>query len=106
MPERSTLPKTFGAACTRYARHSAFCSFSHSDEYHGRRAICAPHLRVAGQRTQTLAARSPRTHLAKRITYVVVFYGVLDAGRVVLNVNPLATPRKIQVQIQLHRSLA
>ncbi|MFP4896293.1 AMP-binding protein [Paraburkholderia sp. EG304] len=94
-----TLPEMFEAACTKYARRPAFSSFNHALEYrdvaqyaHRFSAFLVNELKLESLDRVALI-------LPNGLPYVVAFYGALDAGLVVVNVNPLATPREIQIQL-------
>jgi long-chain acyl-CoA synthetase len=94
-----TLPEMFEAACTRYAGRPAFSSFNHTLEYrdvalyvHRFSAFLVNEFKLAPLERVALI-------LPNGLPYVVAFYGVLDAGLVVVNINPLATPREIQIQL-------
>jgi long-chain acyl-CoA synthetase len=94
-----TLPEMFEAACAHYARRPAFSSFNHTLEYrdvaqyvHRFSAFLVNELKLESCDRVALI-------LPNGLPYVVAFYGVLDAGLVVVNVNPLATPREIQIQL-------
>ncbi|MFX1676228.1 AMP-binding protein [Paraburkholderia sp. A2WS-5] len=94
-----TLPEMFEAACTRYAGRPAFSSFRHTLEYrdiahyvHRFSAFLVNELKLESLDRVALI-------LPNGLPYVVAFYGVLDAGLVVVNVNPLATAREIQIQL-------
>ena len=94
-----TLPEMFEVACTRYARRPAFSSFNHTIEY---RDVALYAHRFSGFLIYEFKLRpSERVALIlpNGLPYVVAFYGVLDAGLVVTNVNPLATAREIQIQL-------
>ncbi|ALP67149.1 AMP-dependent synthetase (plasmid) [Paraburkholderia caribensis] len=94
-----TLPEMFQLACTRYARRPAFSSFNHTIEY---RDVAQYARRFSGFLiTEFRLQPSERVALIlpNGLPYVVAFFGVLDAGLIVANVNPLATPREIQIQL-------
>ncbi|WP_416365684.1 AMP-binding protein [Paraburkholderia terrae] len=94
-----TLPAMFDLACTRYARRPAFSSFNHTIEY---RDVAQYARRFSGFLiTEFRLEPSERVALIlpNGLPYVVAFFGVLDAGLIVANVNPLATPREIQIQL-------
>ncbi|ACC76011.1 AMP-binding protein [Paraburkholderia phymatum] len=89
----------FELACARYARRPAFSSFNHAIEYRD----VARYVRHFAEFliNEFRLERSERVALIlpNGLPYVVTFFGVLDAGLVVANVNPLATPREIQIQL-------
>ncbi|WP_275671045.1 AMP-binding protein [Paraburkholderia azotifigens] len=89
----------FELACTRYARRPAFSSFGHTIEYRD----VARYVRQFSRFLITEFRLEPSERVAlilpNGLPYVVAFFGVLDAGLVVANVNPLATPREIQIQL-------
>jgi long-chain acyl-CoA synthetase len=94
-----TLPEMFEIACVRYARRPAFSSFNHTLEYrdvaryvHRFSAFLVNEFKLEPFERVALI-------LPNGLPCVVAFYGVLDAGLVVVNVNPLATPREIQIQL-------
>jgi len=95
-----TLPEMFEVACTRYAGRPPFSSFNHTLEYRD----VAPYV----QRFSAFLVNEFKLEALERVAlmlpnglpYVVAFYGVLDAGLIVVNVNPLATPREIQIQLK------
>jgi long-chain acyl-CoA synthetase len=94
-----TLPEMFEAACTRYAGRPAFSSFNHTIEY---REVARYVRRFSGFLADEFGLEpSERVALIlpNGLPYVVAFFGALDAGLVVANVNPLATPREIQIQL-------
>lgn len=94
-----TLPEMFEAACTRYANRPAFSSFNHKIDY---RDVARYVRRFSGFLTDEFRLKpSERVALIlpNGLPYVVAFFGVLDAGLIVANVNPLATPREIQIQL-------
>lgn len=94
-----TLPEMFEAACTRYAGRPAFSSFNHTIEYRD----VARHVRRFSGFLANEFGLEPSERVAlilpNGLPYVVAFFGVLDAGLVVANVNPLATPREIRIQL-------
>ncbi|WP_239511590.1 AMP-binding protein [Burkholderia sp. JP2-270] len=94
-----TLPEMFETVCMRYAGRVAFSSFNHTIEY---REVARYVSRFAGFLVNELGlVQSERVALIlpNGLPYVVAFFGVLDAGLIVANVNPLATPREIQIQL-------
>ena len=94
-----TLPAMFELACTRYARRPAFSSFNHTIEY---REVARYVRRFSDFLINEFGlAPSERVALVlpNGLPYVVAFFGILHAGLVVANVNPLATPREIQIQL-------
>ncbi|CAM2161700.1 Long-chain-fatty-acid--CoA ligase [Paraburkholderia sacchari] len=94
-----TLPEMFEAACSRYAERPAFSSFNHTLKYrdialyvHRFSAFLVNEFKLEPFERVALI-------LPNGLPYVVAFYGALDAGLAVVNVNPLATPREIQLQL-------
>jgi len=95
-----TLPEMFEIACEHYAERPAFSSFSHTLSYRD--------LALHVQRFSTFIVNEFRLAPLERVAlilpnglpYVVAFYGVLSAGLIVVNVNPLATPREIEIQLR------
>jgi acyl-CoA synthetase (AMP-forming)/AMP-acid ligase II len=92
-----TLPEMFEAACAHYARRPAFSSFNHTLEYrdvaqyvHRFSAFLVNELKLESCDRVALI-------LPNGLPYVVAFYGVLDAGLVVVNVNPQSYPFRREI---------
>lgn len=94
-----TLPEMFELACTRYATRPAFSSFNHTIEY---REV-ARYVRQFSAFLLGELRLGPSERVAiilpNGLPYVVAFFGVLDAGLVVANVNPLATALEMHTQL-------
>ncbi|WP_235028780.1 AMP-binding protein [Caballeronia choica] len=98
-----TLSEMFDAACMRYPDRPAFTSFnrtltfSEAGRYvHRFSAFLLDEIKLNAQDRVALI-------LPNGLPYVVAFYGALRAGLTVVNVNPFATPREIQVQLDTTR---
>ncbi|MFL9889740.1 AMP-binding protein [Paraburkholderia sp. RL17-381-BIF-C] len=94
-----TLPEMFEAACTRYAGRPAFSSFNHTLEYRDVALYAHRFSEFLVNEFKLAPLERVALILPNGLPYVVAFYGVLDAGLVVVNINPLATPREIQIQL-------
>jgi long-chain acyl-CoA synthetase len=93
-----TLPEMFETACVRYAGCPAFSSFNHTLEYRDVARYVQRFSAFLVNEFKLEPFERVALILPNGLPYVVAFYGVLDAGLVVVNVNPLATPREIQIQ--------
>lgn len=94
-----TVSEMFETACARYAGRPAFTSFGHTIRY---RDVARYVNRFSGFLIEKFGLQpSERVALIlpNGLPYVVAFFGVLDAGLVVANINPLATPREIRIQL-------
>lgn len=94
-----TLPEMFEAACTRYAGRPAFSSFNHTLEYRDVASYTQRFSAFLVNEFKLEAFERVALMLPNGLPFVVAFYGALDAGLIVVNVNPLATPREIQRQL-------
>ena len=95
----ASLKDVLGAGCTRFAERPAFNSmgtvmtFRQLDE--ASRAFAAWLQKVAGlKRGDRVALMLPNL-----LQYPVAMFGALRAGMVVVNVNPLYTPRELEHQL-------
>jgi len=95
----ASLNDVLGASCARFADRPAFnsmgtvMSFRQLDE--ASRAFAAWLQKVAGlKRGDRVALMMPNL-----LQYPVAMFGVLRAGMVVVNVNPLYTPRELEHQL-------
>jgi len=94
-----TLPEMFDAVCVRYGGRPAFTSFGHTVSYAKFAELSA---RFATFLCETLALPAGQRialMLPNGLPYVIAFNGAMRAGLVVVNVNPLFTPRELQVQL-------
>ncbi len=96
----ASLKDVLTASCTRFADRPAYrsmgtaMSFRQLDD--ASRAFAAWLQKVAGlQRGDRVALMMPNL-----LQYPVVLFGVLRAGMVVVNVNPLYTPRELEHQLK------
>ncbi|MFO1102652.1 MAG: AMP-binding protein [Methylocystis sp.] len=94
----STLVDVFNASVARFADRTAMESFGASLSYEelGRAAVAvAAWLQTRGLRKgDRVAIMSPNV-----LAYPAILYGVLLAGGVVVNVNPLYTPHELEHQM-------
>src|SRR5512137_1250470 len=102
----ASLKDVLGASCARFAERPAFNSmgtvmtFRQLDE--ASRAFAAWLQKVAGlKRGDRVALMLPNL-----LQYPVALFGVLRAGMVVVNVNPLYTPRELEHQLNDSGALA
>jgi long-chain acyl-CoA synthetase len=94
-----TLPEMFDTACARYGGRPAFTSFGHTISYAKFEELSA---RFAAFLCETLAlpvGQHIALMLPNGLPYVIAFNGAMRAGLVVVNVNPLYTPRELQAQL-------
>ncbi|MBI2961430.1 MAG: AMP-binding protein, partial [Betaproteobacteria bacterium] len=94
-----SLTAMIKASCERYSKQAAFINLGHTLTYadldrESRRfaAYLQKGLKLA--KGDTLAIMLPNV-----LQYPVVFFGALRAGLVVVNVNPLYTPRELDQQL-------
>ena len=100
--EHASLAELLEESCTRYANRLAFTSMGKSITY-----------RDLDTQTRKIGAwlQSLGLHKGDRVAVMmpnvlqnpVVVYGILRAGFVVVNVNPLYTPRELEHQLQRFR---
>jgi len=98
--QHASLKDVLAASCARFADRPAYrsmgavMSFRQLDD--ASRAFAAWLLKVAGlQRGDRVALMMPNL-----LQYPVALFGVLRAGLVVVNVNPLYTPRELEHQLK------
>jgi long-chain acyl-CoA synthetase len=94
-----TLPEMFEVACTRWAERPAFSSFNHTLEYRDVASYVQRFSAFLVNEFKLEAFERVALMLPNGLPFVVAFFGALDAGLIVVNVNPLATPREIQIQL-------
>jgi long-chain acyl-CoA synthetase len=98
--ETDTLASLLEGACTRYGDQPAFTSFGHSISFRELNELTA---RFATW-LQSLEGVQPGDRVAimlpNLLQYPVALFGTWRAGMVVVNVNPLYTPRELAHQLE------
>ncbi|XUW90492.1 AMP-binding protein [Burkholderia sp. M6-3] len=94
-----TLPDMFDAACARYHARPAFTSFGHTISYAKFAELSARFATFLCERLALSAGERIALMLPNGLPYVIAFNGAMRAGLVVVNVNPLFTPREVQAQL-------
>ena len=97
--EMDSLLDIFDEACSVYADHTAFVGLGHEISYRELHelAVTFAHalVSIGVQPGDRVALMMPNI-----LQYPVVLFGVLLAGGVVVNCNPLYTPRELAFQLQ------
>jgi len=86
-------------ACSRYSALTAFSNFGHSLTYREVDELSARF--AAWLQTEAGLSRGDRVAIMmpNLLQYPVALFGILRAGMVIVNVNPLYTPRELEYQL-------
>ncbi|MBB4009445.1 long-chain-fatty-acid--CoA ligase [Allorhizobium taibaishanense] len=97
--DHETLPELFDDSCSRYADRKAFTSMGRSLTFHelGEQATkIAAWLQAEGfNKGDRIAVMMPNI-----LQNPIIVFGIVKAGMIVVNVNPLYTPRELTHQLK------
>ncbi len=94
-----TIPEVFAAACAEYAERPAFTCMGHTLSYAELDRLSANFATWLTRNTSLEPGDRIAVQLPNILQYPVVVFGAMRAGLVVVNTNPLYTPKEIQHQL-------
>lgn len=94
-----TIPEVFTQACEEFADSPAYSCMEHTLSYHELDQLSAKFAAYLQQHTQLKPGDRVAIQLPNILQYPVAIFGVMRAGMVVVNTNPLYTAHEIKHQL-------
>ncbi|GGP27506.1 long-chain-fatty-acid--CoA ligase FadD [Silvimonas amylolytica] len=100
MNEFSSIPDVIAQTLVKYADRTAFINMGKSISYHELDELTTAFAAYLQQDLKLARGTRVAIMMPNLLQYPVALFGILKAGMVVVNVNPLYTPRELEHQLK------